>query len=339
MSALAAIVLLAGLVIDVGARRRTHLDVAASAGARRASDGKPQPTSPTHVTAGKLEAAVDPLTTNAMRSYLATRSGSVTAAVEDLRTRQTWLYQPGARDQTGSIIKADILETLLRQAEVSRRSLDGADPAVIQGMIENSDNDDATDLWNLVGGSTGVGAYNVAAGLAQTDLNTQGYWGETTTSAADQIRLLHELVLPSRLLDVGSQRYELDLMEHIESDQDWGVSGGVPAGVSVALKNGWLPLTTDADWEINSVGRIKGDGRWYLLAVLTAHDFSMPYGISTISRMSTLIWNGLKPVIGKATKPRALSVLIAAERKDSPALVALNRRRSRRRGDHARDRS
>ena len=255
------------------------------------------------MTAGKLEADVDPLTSRAMRSYLDTRSGSVTAAVEDLRTRQTWLYRPGARDQTGSIVKADILETLLHQAEISRRSLDGANPSVIQGMIENSDNDDATDLWNLVGGSTGVGAYNVTAGLTQTDPNPQGYWGETTTSAADQIRLLQELAVPSSLLDAGSQGYALNLMEHIESDQAWGVTGGVPAGVSVALKNGWLPLTTDTDWEINSIGGIKGDGRWYLVAVLTAHDSSMPYGISTISRMSTLIWNGLKPVIVKATKP------------------------------------
>jgi len=46
-----------------------------------------------------------------------------------------------------------------------------------------------------------------------------------------------------------------------------------------------------------------GGGWWGRAAVLTAHDSSTPYGISTISGMSTLIWNGLKPVIIKATKP------------------------------------
>src|SRR5450755_1604887 len=76
--------------------------------------------------------AADPLASTAMRSTLAARAGSVTAAVEDLRTGQTWVENPRARDQTASIIKADILQTLLRQAEVRQRPLDGADPAVIE---------------------------------------------------------------------------------------------------------------------------------------------------------------------------------------------------------------
>jgi len=249
-------------------------------------------------TAGTLRPAADPLTTPAMRSYLGLRGGSVTGAVEDLRTGQTWLENPDARDETASIIKADILQTLLHRAEVTRDPLDGAAPSAIEGMIENSDNDDASELWRRVGASVGVAAYDAEAGLSQTALNTQGYWGESTTSALDQIRLLRELVVPDGLLDAGAQRYALNLMRHVESDQAWGVSGGVPDGVSVALKNGWLPLFGDAaDWEINSIGRIRGDGRWYLVAILTAHDPSMAYGVATISHMSALIWAGLKPVI------------------------------------------
>jgi beta-lactamase class A len=246
---------------------------------------------------GGLEGALDPLTTPAMRSYLATRAGSVSAAVADVRTGQSWVYNPGARDWTGSIVKADILETLLRQAMIGHDALDGADPSVIQGMIEKSDNDDATSLWNLVGGSSGVGSFNARAELSETSLDTQGFWGETTTSAADQIKLLAQLALQPSLLDVGAQRYALDLMEHIEPGQAWGVSAGVPAGVSVALKNGWLPIGTAGGWEINSIGRIKGDGRWYLIAILTAHDPGMAYGIATISGMSALIWSALAPTI------------------------------------------
>jgi hypothetical protein len=248
--------------------------------------------------AGTLKRAPDPLASAAMRSYLAARDGAVTAAVQDLRTGQTWLLNPGARDETASIIKADILETLLRRAEVTDRPLDGADPGVIDGMIENSDNDDASILWRLAGASGGVGAYDAAAGLSQTALNTQGYWGESTTSALDQIRLLRQLALPGGLLGPGAQRYALGLMTHVEADQAWGVSGGVPAGVSVAVKNGWLPIGGDAgDWEINSIGRVKGDGRWYLVAVLTAQDPSLGYGVDTIAHMSGLIWSGLRPVI------------------------------------------
>jgi beta-lactamase class A len=238
---------------------------------------------------------VDPLNTAAARQYIDSRGGDVTAAVENLRTGRTYLWNPGERAQTGSIIKADILETLLHQSMVSHSPISQGTAETIQGMIEDSDNDDATDLWNQVGGASAISAYNRLAGMTQTDPNTEGYWGETTTSAADQIKLLQQLVNQHGLLDSASQRYQLGLMKNVVAGQNWGVSAGVPAGVSVSLKNGWLPLTTDTDWEINSIGRIKGDGRWYLIAVLTAHDPSEQYGIDTIEGISSLVWRALQP--------------------------------------------
>jgi hypothetical protein len=95
------------------------------------------------------------------------------------------------------------------------------------------------------------------------------------------------------LLNVAFKHYELGLMEHVEADQAWGVSAGVPSTANIALKNGWLPLTTDTNWEINSIGRVKGNGRWYLIAILTAHDPSESYGITTIDRMSSIVWSDL----------------------------------------------
>jgi beta-lactamase class A len=245
--------------------------------------------------------AINPLTTNEMRAYLSGRSGVVTAAVEDLRTRQTWTYHPGDREQTGSIIKVDILETLLRQVELSHTSLDSDEVALVQGMIEDSDNDDAQDLWSLVGESSGIDAYDAKAGLTQTVPNTEGYWGETTTSAMDQIRLLRELVMKHSLLNAAFKHYELGLMEHVEADQAWGVSAGVPSAANIALKNGWLPLTTDTNWEINSIGRVKGEGRRYLIAILTAHDPSESYGITTTDRMSSIVWSDLASAHARRT--------------------------------------
>jgi Beta-lactamase enzyme family len=213
--------------------------------------------------------------------------------VQDLRTGQTWTYHPGDREQTGSIMKVDILETLLRQAELSRTPLSSDELSLVQGMIEHSDNDDAQDLWNLVGESAGISAYDAKAGLTQTAPNTEGYWGESTTSASDQIRLLRELVMKHTLLDAAFKHYELGLMEHVEPDQAWGITGGVTSTAKIALKNGWLPLTTDTDWEINSIGRVQGDGRRYLIAILTAHDPSESYGIATTERISTIVWSDL----------------------------------------------
>jgi beta-lactamase class A len=293
-SGLAVVLLLGGLAVDVAAHRRSHAKNATerSISARgHARAGASAGNSASRVKT--VIHALDPFTTPAWRAALHARAGKIGAAVEDLRTDQTWVYHPGIRAQTASIVKADILETLLHQAEIANRPLDDDVTDLVQGMIENSNNDDATDLWNLVGGSSAVAAYNREAGLTQTVPNPDGLWGETTTSAADQIRLLRQLVVPHGLLNRASQDYQLGLMENVESDQSWGVSGGVPRGVNIALKNGWVPLTSGTDWEVNSIGRVKGDGQKYLIAVLTVHDPSEAYGIQTIDGLSKAVWEDL----------------------------------------------
>jgi beta-lactamase class A len=208
----------------------------------------------------------------------------------NLKTGREWLFNPGARDQTASIIKADILETLLYQTRSDDDSIADAEGEIPEGMIEASDNADATRLWDQIGGAAGISRYNKLAGLTQTTPNTQGYWGETLTSAADQIKLLELLAKPSKLLTRKAQAYQLSLMEDIDPGENWGVTGGVPGGVTVALKNGWVPLASNLDWEVNSIGWVHGDGRDYLIAVLTAHDPSEAYGIDTIQKISASVY-------------------------------------------------
>jgi beta-lactamase class A len=239
----------------------------------------------THATA-----AVDPLTTVAVHRWIAGRDGDVSAAVLNLKTGREWLLNPGARDQTASIIKADILETLLYQTRKDDDSIADAEGEVPEDMIEASDNADATQLWDQIGGATGLGQFNALAGLTQTTPNTQGFWGETLTSAADQIKILEQLAKPSKLLSKAAQDYQLSLMRDIDAGENWGVTGGVPAGVEVALKNGWVPLTSYTDWEVNSIGWIDGDDHDYLLAVLTAHDPSYPYGTDTIGKIAADVY-------------------------------------------------
>jgi hypothetical protein len=238
---------------------------------------------------------VNPLKTKAVDRIVSDRDGKITAAVENLKTGQEWLLNRGDLDQTASIVKADILETLLYQHGHTIVGLDSVETDTAEGMIEESDNDDASDLWDEVGAADGVDAYNRLVGLRDTTAGEDGYWGETLTTAADQIRLLRQLALPSKLLTTADRDYQLYLMRHIAGYEDWGINGGVPAKVSVALKNGWVTLTSYTDWEVNSIGWVKGDGRDYLIAVLTAHDPSEQYGISSIERLSSDVYRSLKP--------------------------------------------
>jgi hypothetical protein len=83
-------------------------------------------------------------------------------------------------------------------------------------------------------------------------------------------------------------------MENVTSEQRWGVSGGVPAGVTVALKNGWLPLdSADDDWQINSIGWVNGDGRDYLIAVLSTGNPTEQAGIDLIDKLSSTVWRNM----------------------------------------------
>jgi Beta-lactamase enzyme family len=239
----------------------------------------------------------------ATAGFLGGRSGTVLAAVYNLRTRQTWTVGSGSPQAEASIVKLDILETLLDQRARSGTALSASDSALAQSMIEDSDNNSATDLWNAVGGGTGIGTFNSAAGLAQTTPSgcvvCPGFpwpgWGLTKTVPADQLTLLREIVEPSGLLTAADRSYALGLMENVTSSQRWGVSGGVPSSVTVALKNGWLPLdNADTDWQVNSIGWVSGQGRDYLVAVLTTGNSTEQYGIDTISGLSAILWQHLE---------------------------------------------
>ena len=237
-----------------------------------------------------------------LRGYLAARQGTVTAAVYDKHTGRTWILHGGVRQDTASIVKVEIMGAAMREAETAGRPLPPDEQAMVRAMIENSDNDAATSMLARVGGPAAVQRYDALAGLDDTTVSTLAYipgtslpgWGLTKTTALDEVRLVKRFAYPNSLLAGADRRYGLDLMEHVESGQDWGVSAGVAQGTTVALKNGWLPLA-GAGWQVNSVGWISGHGRDYVVAVLSDRNPSYAYGIDTIEAISRRIFAELGP--------------------------------------------
>ena len=227
----------------------------------------------------------------ALANFVATRVDNVTAVVYDINTGQTVVFQPGVVEHTASTVKVDILATLLQEAQAAGRPLTAQEQMLAVPMIEESLDTAADALWEQLGPAA-IGAFERAAGMTQTVPATDGIWGTTTTTAIDRIAMLRQLVFPSSLLTTASRDYVLNLMEHITPSQAWGVSGGVPAGVTVALKNGFSIIQ---GWQINSMGWVDGQGRNYLIAVLTDLNPTEAYGIETINGMSSIVWNGLGP--------------------------------------------
>jgi Beta-lactamase enzyme family len=235
-----------------------------------------------------------------LSGYLSHRAGMVTAAVYDRHTGRTWIYHPGIRQNTASIVKVEILGAALREAEVAARALPVAERALVRGMIENSSNNAATVMLAKIGGPGALRKFDLLAGLTSTTPSTLKFipgtplpgWGLTKTTALDQVRLVKMFAYPNSLLSNRDRYYALNLMEHVESDQAWGISGGVPRGVTVALKNGWLPLA-NRGWQVNSVGWISGHGRDYVLAILSNRAPSYPYGVETVNAIAGQIYAAL----------------------------------------------
>jgi beta-lactamase class A len=238
----------------------------------------------------------------AAASYLSGRAGTVLAAVYDVGTGRTWHLGQGQPQAEASVVKLDVLETLLAEhGQDDGTGLSDSDRLLTEQMIEYSDNDAATSLWYEVGGAARISSFNARAGLTRTAPSScvvcPGFswpgWGLTTTTPDDQIALLRQLVAPGPLLTSAEREYALSLMEDVTPSQRWGISGGVPAQVTVALKNGWLPLQgADSDWQVNSVGWVSGEGRDYLIAVLTTGNPSEQYGVDTIGQLAAMVWQG-----------------------------------------------
>jgi len=246
----------------------------------------------------------DPFATPVMRRFLDSRSGNITAGVYNVATKTTFLLHPGDREQTASIVKANILALLLAQAQARHEPLDGDDLATATGMIEASDNDDATDLWDEEGGAPAVAAFDARLHMTQTTPNVA--WGLTETTPRDQLRLLRHIALTNKVLHYAYRETELYLMEHVISFDYWGITAG-PTRATVAVKNGWLPVA--GGWQINSIGMVHGDHRLYLIAVMTNENPDEAYGIDTIEGISRLIWADLRQRIAPSasTGPSGVS--------------------------------
>ncbi|MFI5792688.1 serine hydrolase [Streptomyces sp. NPDC051677] len=217
---------------------------------------------------------------SAMKSVSVPGAAAVSVAVLDMDSGNGATYGEGVFD-TASIVKADILATLLLQAQDADRGLTAAEKSYATAMIENSDNDAASALWRTIGKAAGLDAANERFGLTDTEGGDDMLWGLTQTTAADQLALLQQVFGDDSLLSEASRTYLKGLMGQIAVGQRWGVSAAAD-GASWALKNGWLPRSTTGLWDINSIGRVTVDGHDCLLAVLSNGNATQAAGISLV---------------------------------------------------------
>ena len=225
-----------------------------------------------------------------IKAALRGRAGQHAVTIYDTVTKVTCYIDGDRHFDSASIVKTIILGALLRWHQETGRPLSAAEKEKARLMITQSDNGAATALWDEVG-MRRLQHFLDLAKMQQTQLGLYGYWGLTQVTTHDEMLLLELLTTPNSVLTVSSRSYELGLMAKVIPGQRWGTPAGAPAGVTVHVKNGWLPDNTG--WHINSTGAFTGKNKNYLMAMLTDDNPSEQYGIDTIERVARQVHKDL----------------------------------------------
>ncbi|MBC9725189.1 serine hydrolase [Streptomyces sp. TRM68367] len=270
------------LVAGVGAGVLVPLAVAASPAAAA--------TAPT-VSCTSATAGLAAKLTKDITAALANRKGTIAVGLHDRTTNTTCSLRPTTAYDSASVVKVTVLAALLWDAKKQGRYLTDREASLAKAMITKSDNAATSTLWKQLG-MTKIKGFLAAAGMTRTTPGANGYWGLTRINVTDEQKLLELITAKNAVLSDNSRAYILKLMGQVVSAQRWGTPYGVPSGVSVAVKNGWLQRSTHG-WRVHSVGAFKGRGHDYMITVLTHGNSTMNYGIATIQGAAKVIHRDL----------------------------------------------
>ena len=220
----------------------------------------------------------------------ATRVGTIGLAVRDNRDGQNFFWRPRTL-QSYSTIKVLILVALLKRAQDRGVRLTSTQKSLASRMIRYSDNVATDTLLAQIGVST---CQRVAGQLTMTRTvvrgGSSGWWGHSTTTTRDLLRLMNSLVVGT-YLSPGRRDYVQNLMAAVTSSQQWGLGDPLPDAVHVEQKNGWGPMSTG--YRLNCVGHVSGYGRSHQLAILSTSPNGFSYGKTTINRVSRIVYDAL----------------------------------------------
>ncbi|MER5952954.1 serine hydrolase [Streptomyces sp. NPDC001893] len=208
-------------------------------------------------------------------------------ALYDRTTATSCTFRASTAFDSASVVKVTILGALLRQAAEEHRLLTSREVDLTKAMITKSDNAATNALWHQIG-HAGIQHFLDLAGMRDTVPGPKGKWGRTQITAGDQVKLLRLLTSDNHVLGERARAYALRLMNRVVPDQRWGAPAGAPGTVTVHVKNGWVPLSTNG-WRVHSVGVFTGGGHDYGMAVLSQGNRTMENGVTTVERATRAV--------------------------------------------------
>jgi hypothetical protein len=232
-------------------------------------------------------------------AYAHTRAGDVSFAV---RTQhREWGWRVTRTVPSASVLKAMLLVAYLDDARVRDRPLGARDRALIDPMIERSDNTAATRVLQFVGAR---GVYGVAerAGMRRFSLDPV-VWGLSRVDAADQARFF--LHVDSHVV-ARHRAAAMHLLASVTPSQRWGIGRLRLPGWRLYFKGGWGAGTGEVEHQVallrHGVTRVS-------LAVLITSSPSHAYAKQTLqgvfARLLRHVGVLLAPVRGVAPSAAA----------------------------------
>ena len=227
-----------------------------------------------------------------LATYLAGHGSRVGVEVLDVTRGVVYTSNADGTFITASSIKVPIMLAVMARAETAGRSLTATERRLLTAMIERSDNNAATALYNEVGRRSGLAAWARKfriSGLVPEGAG--GGWGYSTIHPSTMITILERL-RSGRLVSSKDRAYALYLMRHVISSQRFGVGTGSPTRATVAMKNGWV-VGPDGHWAVNSSGIVTYDGETWVISVYTRGNSSFSAGNTIVTHVAHVIGGAL----------------------------------------------
>jgi beta-lactamase class A len=224
-------------------------------------------------------------------TWAAQQSFTSTVEVQELTgSLRTAERDPSAVMATASTYKIYVAYATLHLVEADKYSMSTITRTgqtiseALNKMILQSDNDSAEALGFLIGWDT-VNSLAASAGAAHTNINNYDSAGNATngnkqSTAADLTTMVTKLQ-QGTLLDASNTKLLLGLMK----TQEWRerIPTGVPSGIAVADKPGWLSNVE------NDAAIVYGPKSTYTLVIMTNGSTTQP-----LADLSKLIYNYLQ---------------------------------------------
>lgn len=232
-----------------------------------------------------------------LEAYQHSRGAVLSVALRDRRNGETFNFRGTWRSETLSIVKVLIMATVLRRCQERGSSLPSTQAAQAWAMITRSDNDAADALLKSVGAATVrrvVRLYGLTNTVIQsgTEDGEDDWWGYSTTTALDQLRLLTGLVEGKSVISAANRTYLTGLMAQVCTAQQWGICAPpLPTNVRWNTKNGWGGR--DDGYRANSIGHVSGNGRDYEAVVLSRTPHELPYARETVNGISQILYDAM----------------------------------------------